>query len=94
MDIDVVPALSMDRLSSSATPAAPVIASVRYSIRWPDSTPPETGGHLVLVAGAGGGQLRLHDPLGLPGSSQRDAVIAEEDFARFFAGRGMIIAAR
>lgn len=92
VDIDVVPALSMDQLCSSATPAAPVIASVHYSIRWPDSTPPERGGHLVLVTGAGGGRLRLHNPSGLPGSSQRDAVIAEGDFARFFAGRGMIIA--
>ena len=89
--VTVVPGLSVEQICASASPATPVIASVHYSIRWPDSTPPHAGGHLVLVTGAGGGLLRLHNPSGLPGASQRDAVIAAADFARFFAGRGMII---
>lgn len=89
--VTVVPVLTLGQICASASPATPVIASVHYSIRWPDCTPPHTGGHLVLVTGAGGGLLRLHNPSGLPGASQRDAVIAAADFARFFAGRGMII---
>jgi hypothetical protein len=94
VEVTVVPALSVEQISRTASPATPVIASVHYSIRWPDSTPPYTGGHLVLVTGAGGGQLRLHNPSGLPGSSQRDVVMAAADFARFFAGRGMSVAGR
>jgi hypothetical protein len=87
----VVPDLTLDQVCASASPAAPVIASVHSSIRWPDRKPPQTGGHLVLVTGAAGGLLRLHNPSGLPGASQRDARIPVADFARFFAGRGLIV---
>lgn len=88
----VVPDLTLERMCRSVSPAAPVIASVHHWIRWPGRTPPHTGGHLVLVTGAANGLLRLHNPSGLPGASQRDARIPVADFARFFAGRGMIIA--
>jgi hypothetical protein len=88
----VVPDLSLDQVCASASPAAPMIASVHSWIRWPDRTPPQTGGHLVLVTGAAEGVLRLHNPSGLPGASQRDARIPVADFARFFAGRGLIVA--
>jgi hypothetical protein len=44
------------------------------------------------VTGAAGGLVRLHNPSGLPGASQRDALVKTADFARFFAGRGLIIA--
>jgi hypothetical protein len=90
----VVPDLSLEQVCASASPAAPVIASVHSWIRWPDRTPPQTGGHLVLVTGAAGGVLRLHNPSGLPGASQRDARIRSADFARFFAGRGLIVGGR
>jgi hypothetical protein len=88
----VVPDLRLERVCGSASPVAPVIASVHPWIRWPDRTPPQAGGHLVLVTGAADGVLRLHNPSGLPGASQRDARIRVADFARFFAGRGLIIA--
>ena len=88
----VVPDLTLEQVCSSASPAAPVIASVHSWIRWPDRTPPQTGGHLVLVTGAADGILRLHNPSGLPGASQRDARIPAADFGRFFARRGMIVA--
>jgi hypothetical protein len=81
----------LDNVRLTASPATPVIASVHPWIRWPEQTPPQTGGHLVLVTGATDGVLRLHNPSGLPGSSQRDVLVAAADFARFFAGRGMII---
>lgn len=86
-----VPDLTLEQVCASASPAAPVIASVHHWIRWPDRTPPQTGGHLVLVTGAADGVLRLHNPSGLPGASQRDARIPAADFARFFAGRGLIV---
>jgi len=88
--VKVMPELPLD-VVQSATPHAPVIASVHSSIRWPDSTPPERGGHLVLVTGVAGGLIRLHNPSGLPGASQRDALITPAAFERFFAGRGLLI---
>lgn len=91
VEVAVVPSLSMDSIRQTASPATPVIASVHHWIRWPERTPPRTGGHLVLITGAADGAVRLHNPSGLPGSSQCDVVVAEADFARFFAGRGMII---
>ena len=88
----VVPDLTLEQVSANASPDAPVMASVHSWIRWPDRTPPQTGGHLVLVTGASAGVLRLHNPSGLPGASQRDALVPVADFARFFAGRGMTVA--
>jgi hypothetical protein len=91
VEVAAVPDLTMDRIRQTASPATPVIASVHHWIRWPDRTPPQTGGHLVLVTGAADGMLRLHNPSGLPGSTQRDVIVAATDFTRFFAGRGMIV---
>jgi hypothetical protein len=45
----------------------------------------------VLVTGAGDGLLRLHNPSGIPPASQRDALVPAADFARFYAGRGMLV---
>ncbi len=88
---EVAPVLPLELLTAVASPGTPVIASVHPCVRWPDRAPPSRGGHLVLVTGAAGGLLRLHNPSGLPGVSQRDAAIMVTDFARFFAGRGLII---
>jgi hypothetical protein len=44
------------------------------------------------MGGIGGnGLVRLHNPSGFPGVSQRDAVVTVADFAKFFAGRGMLV---
>ena len=67
------------------------IASVHPAIRWPDRNPPARGGHLVLVFGTGGDALRLHNPSGDTAASQRDARVPLDRFARFFAGRGMLL---
>jgi hypothetical protein len=88
---EVMPDLPLEVVTETATPATPVIVSVHSWIRWPDRNPPERGGHLVLVTGAAAGQLRLHNPSGLPGVSQRDTVLDAASLARFYAGRGMII---
>ena len=90
---EVATALTVEDISAAASPATPVMASVHHWIRWPERTPPSTGGHLVLVTGSGDGLLRLHNPSGIPGSTQRDAVVAAAEFTRFFAGRGLIVAA-
>jgi len=69
------------------------IASVHPAIRWPGREPPSRGGHLVLVFGTAGGALRLHNPSGDTAASQRDARVPLGRFARFFAGRGMLLPA-
>ncbi len=88
---EVAPELAVERVAETATPDTPVIASVHSWIRWPDRDPPARGGHLVLVTGADGGLLRLHNPSGIPPASQRDVLVPVADFARFFAERGLII---
>jgi hypothetical protein len=67
------------------------IASVHPAIRWPDRDPPLRGGHLVLVFGAQDGMLRFHNPSGDTAASQRDARLPVEAFARFYAGRGILL---
>lgn len=69
------------------------IASVHPAIRRPDGDPPARGGHLVLVFGAQDGALRFNNPSGDTPASQRDARLAVADFARFFAGRGILLPA-
>jgi hypothetical protein len=89
--VQVMPDLPAEAIAASASPATPVIASVHYWIRWPDRTPPQRGGHLVLVTGVADGLVRLHNPSGVAGESQQDALVKVPDFERFFAGRGMLI---
>ena len=91
IDAEVAADLPMDVLIAQAAAGSPVIASVHSWIRWPDRSPPERGGHLVLVTGVVGGLLRLHNPSGLPGVNQSNALVEADDFARFAAGRGIVI---
>jgi hypothetical protein len=88
---EVAPDLPLADLAGLASPGTPVIASVHKWVRWPHRNPPQRGGHLVLVTGADGGLVRLHNPSGIPGESQQDALVKAADFARFFARRGLII---
>lgn len=68
------------------------IASVHPAIRWPDRDPPARGGHLVLVFGtAADGALRFHNPSGDTPAARADARLAPDSFARFFAGRGILL---
>lgn len=90
IDAQVSTALTVGQVEATAAPGSPVIASVHPWIRWPHLTPPACGGHLVLVTGAAAGLVRLHNPSGVPGSSQRDAIMPTAAFARFFAGRGLV----
>jgi hypothetical protein len=90
--VEVAPDLPLTALTAAAAAGTLVIASVHAWIRWPDREPPARGGHLVLVTGTGDGLLRLHNPSGIPPASQRDALVPAADFARFYAGRGMLVA--
>jgi hypothetical protein len=65
------------------------IASVHPWVRWPSREPPSRGGHLVLVFGGGADGLRFHNPSGHDDAAQQDARLTVEDFARFYAGRGI-----
>jgi hypothetical protein len=68
------------------------IASVHPGIRWPDREPPSRGGHLVLVFGQlAMGELRFHNPSGDTPPSRADARLPPAVFARFFAGRGILV---
>jgi hypothetical protein len=88
---EVAPDLPLAAIAAAAAPGTPVIASVHPWIRWPARTPPERGGHLVLVTGSAAGELTLNNPSGLPGHSQQGARIPMADFGRFYAGRGMLV---
>jgi hypothetical protein len=88
---EVAAELTVAGLVSRLAGGAVVIASVHPWVRWPDRVPPDRGGHLVLVTGRHGDQLILNNPSGLPGISQHAARIALADFARFYAGRGIVI---
>jgi hypothetical protein len=90
--VEVAPDLPLAEVTAAAAAGMLVIASVHPWIRWPDRQPPDRGGHLVLVTGASDDLLRLHNPSGIPPSSQRDALVPAADFARFYAGRGMLVA--
>lgn len=67
-----------------------VIASVSSEIRWPQRPPSRQGGHLVLVHDAEDDELIFHNPSGL-GSTAANARCDTATFARFFAGRGIVV---
>jgi hypothetical protein len=67
------------------------IASVSSSIRWPEREPPAKGGHLVLVTSASDEAFRFHNPSGHTSATQANAVLAPDDFDRFFANRGIAV---
>lgn len=77
-----------------ATPGGGFVASVHPGIRDPRGDPPFRGGHLVLIHGvAADGALVFHNPSGDRPENQRGARLSVADFARFFAGRGILIPA-
>jgi hypothetical protein len=89
---DVAADLTLDGLAGRLAGGAVVIASVHPWVRWPDRIPPDRGGHLVLVTGRDQDQVILNNPSGLPCVSQHAAQVAPTDFARFYAGRGVVVA--
>jgi hypothetical protein len=87
---DVITELDSARLITELDAGRLVIASVSAQIRHPESDPPGTGGHLVLVTGHADGLVTFHDPSGhVP-----EAVVATLPlpvFDRFAAHRGVAL---
>ena len=88
----VVLDVAAEEIPTLLAPGALLIASVHPSIRWPEQEPPSRGGHLVLVFGATGqGELRFHNPSGDTQATRADARLPPAVFAKFFAGRGILL---
>lgn len=85
------PELSTDEIAAFVEAGSLVMASVHPHIRWPDSVPPGTGGHLVLVVGHAGDEIVMHNPSGDRAHNQAFARVRRTDFTRFFAGRGIVL---
>lgn len=82
----------LDAPLPALAPGQLYIASVHARIRTPDLAPPHRGGHLVLLFGRDGeGRLRFHNPSGHSPETRRDARLRPEAFARYHAGRGILI---
>lgn len=71
-----------------------VMASVHYGIRHPERPAPGRGGHLVLVTSRApeGEGVHFHNPSGTTAGT-RTAHLPLPVFERFFAGRGVSLAA-
>ncbi|CAI1650641.1 hypothetical protein AB6864_26620 [Serratia proteamaculans] len=67
------------------------IASVHPGIRQPEQTPPQRGGHLVLVTAAEADSVTFHNPSGDSPATRQQVTLPLSSFGRFFAGRGIAI---
>ncbi|MER5603514.1 C39 family peptidase [Streptomyces sp. NPDC002265] len=88
-----VPDLPAARLREIVGSGQLALVSVHKSVRTPDIDPPHQGGHLVLAVGATEESVMLHNPSGLPDQSQEFAAVPWARFARFYAGRGVVLGA-
>ncbi|MGW3958028.1 C39 family peptidase [Streptomyces sp. NPDC004752] len=68
-----------------------VMLSVHPSVRTSDTTPPHTGGHLVLAVGTAPGTLTVHNPSGFHGRSQQFVTLPLKTLDRFYAHRGIVL---
>lgn len=68
------------------------IASVHPGIRQASQTPPQRGGHLVLVTAAEADRVTFHNPSGDSPATRQQVTLPLSSFGRFFAGRGIAIA--
>ena len=67
------------------------IASVHPGIRRPEQTPPQRGGHLVLVTAAEADCVTFHNPSGDSPATRQQVTLPLSSFGRFCAGRGIAI---
>jgi hypothetical protein len=88
------PELPASEVRAEVAAGALVMLSVHPSIRALDPEPPRRGGHLVLAVGATQEAVVVHNPSGFPGRSQQFVHILWTDLARFYAGRGVVLARR
>lgn len=95
LDATVHRHLSPEEIPGLLDSGRSVMASVHYAIRHPGRPAPGRGGHLVLLTSrtADGGGVHFHNPSGTSAQT-RAAELPLTEFARFFAGRGVSLAAR
>ena len=86
--------LPLDGLLAAVGGDEVVLASVSAEIRDLAPAPARRGGHLVLVIDRSGDGRRLcfHDPAGREPERARAVWLAREEFARFYAERGIAVA--
>ncbi|WP_432089209.1 hypothetical protein [Streptomyces sp. bgisy095] len=68
-----------------------VVLSVHRTIRTLGPIPASRGGHLVLAVGADEEAVRVNNPSGLPGHSQRAHRVPWADLSRFSTRRGIVL---
>lgn len=90
LNVQVRPHLELVEFGAGVENDGFVMASVSREIRNPRTPCSNPGGHLVLVFGVEGADIRFHNPSGIP-PHQSDTVLQAAVFAQFFAGRGLII---
>lgn len=85
------PNLPVTEITSHITAGRLLMLSVHPSIRTLNPAPPRKGGHLILAIGTTADGLIIHNPSGLPGTSQRFARVTWLDLTRFYASRGVVL---
>lgn len=85
--------VSIEEIMSELGKGKYVIASVNAAIRRPESTPPNKGGHLILLLGydTKKRELYFHNPSGNTKKSQEYAAVSFDHFGKFFSGRCIVI---
>ncbi len=83
--------LDLDALVAEIDRGRLVVASVHPAIRHPERASPGRGGHLVLVFDRHGDELVFHNPSGRTEATANAARLPVSTFARFFAGRGIVV---
>ncbi|MDT7953446.1 MAG: hypothetical protein RQ966_18240 [Acetobacteraceae bacterium] len=87
------PHLDPTELLALAAAGTRVIASVHPSVRDAPVDPPSRGGHLVLVYAADDDELVFHNPSGTARRTRESARLPLATFARYYANRGVVLAA-
>ena len=89
---EVIVDVTVDRILKELDEGRFFIPSVHPSIRHPENDPPSKGGHLVLAFGrSSDGAIQFHNPSGFTPQAQEDVRLMPDQFARFFAGRGVLV---
>ena len=90
LQADVITSLTPERMERELGRGRLVMASVHKEIRRPETEPPATGGHLVLVTRYHHGQVTFHNPSGHT-KQAGIATLPATTFDRFAAHRGIAL---
>ncbi|MEU8773367.1 C39 family peptidase [Streptomyces sp. NPDC048606] len=87
------PELAVEEVDAEIAHGRLVLLSVHKNIRTLDPQPAARSGHLVLAVGSGLDHISIHNPSGFPEHSQQFHHVPRADLGRFYAGRGVVLAA-